>query len=377
MPTILSNNNIQSVENVHSCHATAGYHSLPSMDEGADGGVFWPQEIKVSGRRRPVGEFQWLQERAAIAGPLFSANDNHAMRKAGLVNSSIVYHGNDSSNDSMHSVQADYQGQAHQQQPEPDLWSSLLSDKQNVQGIQSLTNSQEYMQIPSYMHEERDAAVIAAAAALLPDNDCNLILSTLNSLIFPGSPTQAFPVSASSCVQETIQFAPNSTISNSTINSSISSPIARCQTVEYAAVPTGSTAQAPLALHDKNTSVVEEKHEIWIRETADAFSNERHSKLAVKKKRASCKHRSIGKRNREPDKASPTFTPHAQAELRKTLRDIHSNPFPDVSMVADLCKRLGLSNRQVRNWFAVHRFRDMSNIDVDGVKMWRFRDNLF
>ncbi|KAJ1800186.1 hypothetical protein LPJ59_001275 [Coemansia sp. RSA 2399] len=327
-------------------------------------GIVWPQEIKVNGRRRPVGEFQRLQERAALAGSLVSAGDDHAMRRAGLVNNSTVYDGNSS----MHGLQTGYQ------QPESVLRSPIMYDKQSAQEIQSPTSTQYYNQIPSYMYEGRDAvatsaADIAPATGLFPGSDYNLVWSTLNSLLFP--------VSVESCVPETAEPALSGTMADSTISSSISSPVARYQTVEYAAVPTSNAAQVPLILHNTHESVSKDKNESQGQDTtAHANSNETRSNITIKAKRATCKRRGVGKHNREPNKTSPTFTPHAQAELRKTLRDICSNPFPDAGMVTGLCKRLGLSNRQVRNWFAVHRFRDMFNTEVDGVKEWRFRDNL-
>ncbi|KAJ2398600.1 hypothetical protein GGI23_003147 [Coemansia sp. RSA 2559] len=332
-------------------------------------GIVWPQEIKVNGRRRPVSEFQRLQERAALAGSLVDTSDDHAMRRVGLVNNSTIYDSSiGSSSSSMHCLQTGYQ------RPESVLRSPIMYDKQNTQESQSPTSTQDYIKIPSFVHEGRDAvaasaADIAPAAGLFPVGDYNLLWNTLNSLLSP--------VSVGSCVPETAEPALSGTMADSTISSSISSPVARYQTVEYAAVPTGDAAQLPLILHDIHESVSEDKDESQSQETTTCTnSNETHSNIAIKLKRASCKRRGIGKRNREPTRTSPTFTPHAQAELRKMLRDIRSNPFPDVGMVTSLCKRLGLSNRQVRNWFAVHRFRDMFNIEVDGVKEWRFRESL-
>ncbi|KAJ2552193.1 hypothetical protein EV175_003408 [Coemansia sp. RSA 1933] len=360
-------NTTQPVENMHSPHATSiEYHSQPNANEELSK-ITWQQETRVNGRRRPVSEFLRLQERAALGNP---SGDNNAMRTAGLVNSC---------DSNFHGFQENYQ---QQQQFDSDLWNSILNDRQIMrETTQSQPNVQDCIQTLSYMQEYQDAATVAAnlptEAALFANDGYGLFLRNINSVWFEGSASSGVQESAK-LVQNSIPLLDSSSIGSSSV---INSPIPQYQTVECVVEPTGDVAQVPITPIDSHLGVPKEMHhEIQSGETAadsdaDADSG-MCSKTAMIRKRAPYKRRGFMKRNREPDKTSSTVTPHAQAELRKTLRGISSNPFPTVIMVADLCKRLELSNKQVRNWFALHRHRDMYAIEVDGVKEWRFRDNM-
>ncbi|KAJ2590200.1 hypothetical protein H4R99_007181 [Coemansia sp. RSA 1722] len=70
------------------------------------------------------------------------------------------------------------------------------------------------------------------------------------------------------------------------------------------------------------------------------------------------------------------FSAETRRELDDILNAIRDNPYPDKDMIDFICVRLNLSEKQVRNWFALQRCRRMVCTMVDGVAYWRFRNEL-
>ncbi|KAJ2818354.1 hypothetical protein IWW50_005848 [Coemansia erecta] len=73
--------------------------------------------------------------------------------------------------------------------------------------------------------------------------------------------------------------------------------------------------------------------------------------------------------------ASMVFSPEAQRALQEVLIRIQKHPYPDPPTIRQLEEKYGLSTKQVRNWFALRRFRHMYTTEHEGIKIWHFRRN--
>ncbi|PIA18070.1 hypothetical protein COEREDRAFT_80021 [Coemansia reversa NRRL 1564] len=72
--------------------------------------------------------------------------------------------------------------------------------------------------------------------------------------------------------------------------------------------------------------------------------------------------------------SSGRFSPEAQKALQQILHSIRNNPYPSDVLIEDIRVKFGLSSKQVRNWFALQRFRHMVRIEHQGTTSWRFRN---
>ncbi|KAJ2367138.1 hypothetical protein H4S01_002321 [Coemansia sp. RSA 2610] len=73
--------------------------------------------------------------------------------------------------------------------------------------------------------------------------------------------------------------------------------------------------------------------------------------------------------------ASMVFPPEAQRALQQVLYRIQEHPYPDAATIRQIKDEFGLSTKQIRNWFALRRFRHMYWTEHDGVRKWHFRRN--
>ncbi|KAJ2795311.1 Pre-B-cell leukemia [Coemansia guatemalensis] len=71
--------------------------------------------------------------------------------------------------------------------------------------------------------------------------------------------------------------------------------------------------------------------------------------------------------------SSGRFSPEAQKALQQILHSIRNNPYPSDELIENIRVEFGLSSKQVRNWFALQRFRHMVRMEHQGTTRWRFR----
>ncbi|KAJ2081782.1 hypothetical protein H4R24_002108 [Coemansia sp. RSA 988] len=71
--------------------------------------------------------------------------------------------------------------------------------------------------------------------------------------------------------------------------------------------------------------------------------------------------------------SSGRFSPEAQKALQQILHSIRNNPYPSDELIENIRVEFGLSSKQVRNWFALQRFRHMVRKEHQGTTSWRFR----
>ncbi|KAI9474508.1 hypothetical protein BX667DRAFT_507738 [Coemansia mojavensis] len=79
--------------------------------------------------------------------------------------------------------------------------------------------------------------------------------------------------------------------------------------------------------------------------------------------------------HRSTQSTSMVFPPEAQRVLQQVLYRIQEHPYPDAATIKQIEERFGLSTKQIRNWFALRRFRHMYWTEQDGVRKWHFRHN--
>ncbi|KAJ2609612.1 hypothetical protein H4S08_003977 [Coemansia sp. RSA 1365] len=72
--------------------------------------------------------------------------------------------------------------------------------------------------------------------------------------------------------------------------------------------------------------------------------------------------------------SSGRFSPEAQKALQQILHSIRNNPYPSDVLIEEIRVKFGLSSKQVRNWFALQRFRHMVRMEHQGTTSWRFRN---
>ncbi|KAI9506857.1 hypothetical protein GGI25_000114 [Coemansia spiralis] len=382
--------NSQSADNMHTHHASIGNPWYPDIEHILYDALCL-QETRVSGRRLLVNEFHRRQERESISGEYELDEDNYSMCRLGLANNRSVF---------LPSDQQQHQHQHQHQQESVLLKDILLAGKQQqhfYQGIQTPIHGQALMQTSSYMQQTP-----TAAASLY--NDSDPAISAFNNLLFTEILAQV-AVSSAENDQSNAEFVPNITITTGTINSSISSPIASNRIADNVASPTsvGTTqANAMLLLRQFASSVDIVDNQMQQPSQASMFSFQcsptlpaavaaataeaatslplspltpaKYNALSTKKKTSPSKR--ANSRKRQAKCCKPGFTPEAQAELKRILCKIQDNPFPDVHLVAGVCERYGLSNKQIRNWFALRRFRYMTRIDEEGITKWRFREGI-
>ncbi|KAJ2723410.1 hypothetical protein H4S00_002506 [Coemansia sp. D1744] len=78
---------------------------------------------------------------------------------------------------------------------------------------------------------------------------------------------------------------------------------------------------------------------------------------------------------RSVQSASMVFPPEAQRALQEVLLRIQNHPYPDSATIRQLKDEYELSTKQIRNWFALRRFRHMYWTEHEGIRKWHFRRN--